>query len=121
MNFTEMTFMASEPLVGGVSTRSGRFCSERNLQTLSPAGSSAGASGSDLRQQLLQELGDGRILGGGAFWDGAAALLLAQQQVPEEAADVSGAQRVVEDGAAHRLLQHAEEDQLLIDLRRPGG
>lgn len=36
----------------------------------------------------------------------------------EEAGDVLGAQGVVEDGAADGLLQHAQQDQLLIDLRR---
>lgn len=38
----------------------------------------------------------------------------------EEAGDVSGAQGVVEDGAADRLLQNAQQDQLLVDLRRRG-
>ncbi len=36
----------------------------------------------------------------------------------EEAGDVFGAQGVVEDGATDRLLQHTQQDQLLIDLRR---
>lgn len=36
----------------------------------------------------------------------------------EEAGDVFGAQGVVEDGATDRLLQHTEQHQLLIDLRR---
>lgn len=75
----------------------------------------------DLRQQLLQHLRDGGVVGSRAFWDGARALLLAQQQVAEEAGDVSGAQGVVEDGAADGLLQDAEQDQLLVDLRRRGG
>lgn len=35
----------------------------------------------------------------------------------EEAADVLGAQSVVEDGAADRLLQDAQQDQLLVDLK----
>lgn len=71
---------------------------------------------SDLRQQLLQQLGDGRVVWGGALWDGAGALLLPQQQVTEKAGDVLGAQSVVEDGATDRLLQHAEQHQLLVYL-----
>lgn len=74
----------------------------------------------DLRQQLLQHLRDGGVVGSRAFWDGAHALLLSEQQVAEEAGDVSGAQSVVKDGAADGLLQDAEQDELLVDLCRRG-
>lgn len=36
----------------------------------------------------------------------------------EEAANVFGAQGVIEDGAADGLLQDAQQDKLLINLRR---
>lgn len=36
----------------------------------------------------------------------------------EEAANVSGPQSIIKDGAADRLLQDAEQDELLIDLWR---
>lgn len=36
----------------------------------------------------------------------------------EEAGDVFGSQGVIEDGATDRLLQNAQQHQLLIDLRR---
>lgn len=38
----------------------------------------------------------------------------------EEAGDVFGAQGVIEDGATHRLLQDAQQDEFLIDLRTEG-
>ena len=72
--------------------------------------------GAHLREQFLQKLSYGGVLGRRAVEKRAIPLLLTHVQMSEQAGDVFRPQSIIKYRTAHRLFQNTEQDKLPLNL-----
>lgn len=87
------------------------------LQHCHETGSHEGPEeGTHLREQFLQKLCYGGVLGRRAVKKRAIPLLLTHVQMSEQAGDVFRPQSIIKYRAAHGLFQNTEQDKLSLNL-----